>query len=277
MKRINRMMGYLALGSVCYIPLTLASIALTADEIAAKANHMALYQGQDSKGKVAMTITDKSGHIRKRTFTILRKDVSGNDDDQMYYTLFQRPADVRNMVFMVHKHADAKQDDDRWLYLPSLDLVKRIAASDKRTSFVGSDFLYEDISGRSLTDDTHQLIETTPSHYILKNTPNNPMSVEFSYYLTYIDKQSFLPMKMTFFKGSDQLYRVIETLQVEGVHTHENGVDAVYPSVVKSVAKDLETHTTTEMVFSNIQYNVGLKQRLFSERFLRRPPRDAIR
>lgn len=277
MKQIKYIISFFVLGAMCYSSLAIASMALTADDIAAKANHMALYQGKDSKGKVSMTITDKSGHTRKRMFTILRKDAEDDDGDQMYYTLFQRPADVRNMVFMVHKHADSQRDDDRWLYLSSLDLVKRIAASDKRTSFVGSDFLYEDISGRSLDDDEHQLLETTTSHYILKNIPKDPQSVEFSYYLTYIDKLSFLPMKMTFFKGSDQLYRVIETLHVEGVHTHENGADAVYPTVVKSVAKDLDAQTTTEMTFSNIQYNVGLSHTLFSERFLRRPPRDAMR
>ena len=33
-----------------------------------------------------------------------------------------------------------------YISLP-LDLVKRIASTDKRSSFVGSDFTYEDISG----------------------------------------------------------------------------------------------------------------------------------
>ena len=53
-------------------------------------------------------------------------------------------------------------------------MVKRIAASDKRTSFVGSDFLYEDISGRGLNEDAHELIETTEDHFVIKNTPKKP-------------------------------------------------------------------------------------------------------
>jgi hypothetical protein len=65
---------------------------------------------------------------------ILRRDViDGGDQD--YVVLFSRPADVRNTVFLVKKHVAS--DDDRWLYLPGLDLVRRIAAGDKRTSFVG--------------------------------------------------------------------------------------------------------------------------------------------
>lgn len=250
---------------------------LTVDEIVARANHMALYQGMDSKGKVSMTIKDRTGQTRMRELNMLRKNVDDGDGDQKYYTLFQRPADVRKMIFMVHKHADLERDDDRWLYLPGLDLVKRIAASDKRTSFAGSDFLYEDISGRSPADDHHQLIRNTKTHYLIKNTPKRPESVEFAYYLAHIDKHSFLPVKIEFFKPGDRLYRVIEALEVEPIQAEENGKMVTYPTVTVSVARDLETQSETRMVFSHISYNVGLDDNLFSERYLRRPPRDAMR
>ena len=130
-----------------------------------KANLVAYYQGADGKAKVRMTITNKQGQKRRREFIILRKDVS-EGGDQKYFVYFHRPGDVRKMVYMVHKHVELKKDDDKWLYLPALDLVKRIAAGDKRTSFVGSDFLYEDVSGRSLAEDTHELIETTEQFFV---------------------------------------------------------------------------------------------------------------
>jgi hypothetical protein len=251
--------------------------AITADEIIARANHLALYQGMDSKGNVSMTIKDKNGRVRMREFNMLRKNGDDSDGDQKYYTIFQRPADVRKMVFMVHKHAALERDDDRWLYMPGLDMVKRIAAGDKRTSFAGSDFLYEDISGRRPADDQHLLLQTTPTQYIIKNTPKQPASVEFAYYLAHIDRRSFLPMKMAFFKDGDKPYRIIEVLKVESIQAEENGQTVTYPTVTVSVARDLENQSQTEMVFSNIQYNVGLGENLFSERFLRRPPRDAMR
>jgi hypothetical protein len=247
------------------------------DEIIRKANHRALYQGRDGKGKVTMVITDKQGRTRERQFNMLRKDVGDEDRDQKYYVYFQRPADVRKMVFMVHKHADVEKDDDRWLYMPSLDLVKRIAASDKRTSFVGSDFLYEDISGRSPTEDTHELIDTTDEHFIIKNVPKKPKIVEFEYYIAYIDRNTYLPMKLEYYKPGGRLYRVIESTHVENVEAKENGRKIVYPTVTRSVARDLENASTSEMTFSHIQYNVGLEENLFTERYLRRPPRNAMR
>ena len=239
-----------------------------------KANLMAYYQGDNGKSHVKMTITTYSDmkekkvkSTRLREFNILRSDVA-DGGDQKYYVYFQKPADVRKMVFMVHKHVDAKKDDDRWLYLPSLDLVKRIAASDKRTSFVGSDFLYEDVSGRSLEEDKHELAEITDKHFIIKNVPIDPKTVEFNYYNVWIDRKNYMPVKMEFFDGKDRLYRHIEAVEIKTI--------GKFPTVVKSMVTDLNKESTTLMEFSEVEYDIKLED-IFTERYLRKPPREAIR
>ncbi|MBN2212225.1 MAG: outer membrane lipoprotein-sorting protein [Sedimentisphaerales bacterium] len=244
--------------------------------IVEKANHMAYYQGEDGKARVKMTITDDKDQKRTRDFTVLRRD-DADGGDQKYYVYFREPADVRKMVFMVHKHAALDKDDDRWLYLPSLDLVKRIAAGDKRTSFVGSDFLYEDVSGRSLQEDTHELTQTTDKFYVVKNVPKDPKTVGFSYYNVWIDRNTFMPMKMEYFDDQGRLYRTIESLELKDIPAKDkDGKDVVYPTVVKSKVTDLNKKSTTLMEFSDIEYNIGLKD-IFTERYLRRPPREAVR
>ena len=232
-----------------------------------KANVVAYYQGDDGKAKVKMTITDKQGQKRQREFNILRKDVA-DGGDQKYFVYFQLPADVRKMTYMVHKHTDPKKDDDRWLYLPALSLVRRIAAGDKRTSFVGSDFLYEDVSGRSLEEDTHELIQTTDRFFVVKNVPKQPDTVEFSYYNVSIDRKTYVPMKMEFFDKENKLYRVIESQKVEKIQ----GFD----TVVKSVVSNLKTGGRTEMEFADVKYNINLGD-IFTERYLQRPPTEAMR
>jgi hypothetical protein len=232
-----------------------------------KANIVAYYQGDDGKANVKMTITDKQGQVRQREFNILRKDEQ-DGGDQKYFVYFLRPPDVRRMVYMVHKHADIDKDDDRWLYLPALDLIKRIAASDKRTSFVGSHFLYEDVSGRSLEEDAHELIKTTDEFFVVKNTPKKPDTVKFSYYNVFIDRKTFVPMKMEYYDKEDKLYRTIESKKVEMIQK--------FPTVVKSLVSDLTTGGKTEMEFSDVEYNINLDD-IFRERYLRRPPRVAIR
>lgn len=249
--------------------------APSVDEIVQKANLTAYYQGSDGKSKIAMTITDKQGRTRTRDFIILRKTVE-NGGDQNYYVYFLSPADVRKMVFMVHKHTAAGKDDDRWLYLPNLDLVKRIAAGDKRTSFVGSDFLYEDVSGRNLAEDKHELVQSDETHFVIKNTPLKPETVEFSYYTVTIDRANYMPMKMEYFDKNEKLYRTIETRKIEDIAAKEGDKEVKYPTATEAVVKDFNTGSTTEMKFSDIQYNLNLED-VFTERYLRRPPKEAIR
>ncbi|MDY6920374.1 MAG: outer membrane lipoprotein-sorting protein [Pseudomonadota bacterium] len=236
---------------------------LDVNTIVTRANHVAFYQGEDGRAETRMKIVDGNGREQLRQFTILRKDVEDNGD-QMFYVFFQRPSDVRRTAFLVKKHLD--QDDDRWLYLPSLDLVKRISAGDKRTSFVGSDFYYEDVSGRGLQEDRHELVATTDTHYKVKNTPLNPDAVEFEYYLVWINKDTFMPEKTEYYDAQGKMYRSIESLQVEDIDG--------FPTTTRMKVSDHRTagYTLSEMRF--IKYNIGLPDEVFSERSLRTPPQQ---
>lgn len=157
-----------------------------ADDIVRKTNLAVYYAGEDGRAFVKMKIIDKQGRQRIREFVILRKDFE-EGGDQKFYIYFYKPEDVRDMVYMVWKHKD--RDDDRWLYLPALDLVRRVATSDKRSSFVGSHFVYEDVSGRGINDDVHQLVGQDGDFYKIKNIPKDSQGVEFSYYYIYMGKK----------------------------------------------------------------------------------------
>ena len=184
--------------------------ALTdANDIVARANLAAYYAGDDGRSEVRMIIADAQGRQQRRQFTVLRRDVA-DGGDQQFLVVFSQPSDVRGTVFLVDKHMD--RDDDRWLYLPGLDLVKRISAGDKRTSFVGAHYFYEDVSGRRPSDDAHELIETTNEYYVLRHTPVDTQSAEFAEYTTWIDRQSFLPISARHLLG----YRGDCPLQLQG-------------------------------------------------------------
>jgi len=254
-----------------------ASGLTNADEIVRRANHAALYPGDDNSASVRMVITDKLGRTRKRDFNTLRKNHPAGNGDQFYLIYFKSPADVRKMTFMVHKHDSPARDDDRWLYLPNLDLVKRIAAGDKRTSFAGSDFLYEDISGRNIHEDRHVLREVTDRYYVIDNIPVRPESVSFSHYIATIDKETFLPVRQEFFDTTGAVTRTIEATEVAQIPATENGKDRHYPVITCSVAKNMASGSVTEMRVSGIRFNTGVSDTLFSERYLRRPPRRLLR
>lgn len=237
------------------------SAQISIEEIVQKANLTSYYAGNDGQADVKMTITDSQKRERIREFKILRLDQQ-DGGEQKFYVYFSKPLDVAKMVFMVWKKPD--NDDDRWLYLPALDLVRRIAASDKRSSFVGSHFVYEDVSGRSIKADKHELVETTDTQHKIKNTPIDPTGVEFAYFNIYVDKNTFMPVKAEYFDDKDNLIKSIEALEIQEISGN--------PTVTKSIAKDLVRGGETLMQFSNVQYDVGLTEDIFTERYLRRAP-----
>jgi outer membrane lipoprotein-sorting protein len=242
--------------------------AISVDELVAKANHAAYYQGRDGKAAVEMSIVDEQGRERARKFTILRYDADdANDGDQKMYVYFTRPADVNKTVFMVWKHPG--KDDDRWLYLPALDLVKRIAASDERTSFVGSHFYYEDVSGRSPEEDVHELVEETSNYYVLRSTPKEAGKVEFAYYKNWIHRTTFIPVKTEFFGKDDKPYRTYEALKVETIDR--------FPTVTQSRMSDQRIGGQTTMTYGSVKYNIDLPDDIFTERYLRNAPRKYLR
>ena len=246
-------------------------------EIVDKANRVSYYQGRDGRARVSMTIIDSQKRKRKREFIILRRDAlpEGKTEeeagdaycgDQRFYVYFLLPSDVKKMVFMVWKHMD--KPDDRWLYLPALDLVKRISSAEKRTSFVGSHFFYEDVSGRNIHDDVHELEKVTKSYFVLENTPRNPKDVEFDSYTVWIHRKTFIPVKTEYFRKGEK-YRVYEVLAVKTIQGH--------PTVTKSRMRDIPSGGETIIEYTDVRYDVGLPEEIFTERYLRRAPTKYLR
>ncbi len=246
---------------------TFPAHAVTAEQVVQQANHAAYYQGEDGRAKVNMVIRDSQGRERNRNFVILRKDTGKGDTEQKFYVYFNRPADVSGTSFLVWKRVGA--DDDRWLYLPALDLVKRIAASDERTSFVGSDFFYEDVSGRGIEEDTHEIAETTDNYYVIKSIPKNPKNAEFAYYKNYIHQQSFIPVKTEYYDAQGKLYREYTAEKVDEIQG--------FQTVTRSSMKDHRTGSETVLTYSEVNYDTGLPEEIFTERYLRTPPRQHLR
>ncbi len=234
-----------------------------AEEIMRRLQQAFFYAGQDFAAKVGMRLVDKSGHERRRTLTMLRLNAK-EGRNQKYYTYFHAPADVRGTAFLVWKYPD--KDDDRWLFIPAINLVTRIAARDNQSSFVGSDFAYEDISGRDLGADAYKLLREEAMAgrdcYVVESTPKAASA--FSRKVSWVDKASFLPVKEEYYDVQTELFRVFTVDEVKGIKGH--------PTAVRRTMRNLKTGHYTEVVFENVDYDAGLEEGLFSERSLQAPP-----
>ena len=260
--------------TVLVIALALALFAgvATADEATSlmTESHIAYYYaGDGGSARVAMTIVDKKGRERERNFWMLRSDIE-DLGDQNYYTYFITPADVHRTSFLVHKHADG--NDDRWLYIPALDLVKRIAAADRSASFVGSDFTYEDVSGRLPALDDHEILgdDTVAGSAVIKvkSTPKDASTADWTHRISWISNESKLPLKEEFYKN-DELVRVFT---LEGIEMIDG-----FPTGTVRIMKDVKRDKQTTIRFEEISYKTTLSAEDFSERMLKSPPREYTR
>ena len=247
----------------------LEAFSLSADEIAKKTQAAFLYPGKDFKARVMMRLVSKGGQERIREMTMLRKNYGESGGDQKYFIYFYQPADVKDMTFMVYKYPG--KDADRWLFVPAISMVRRIAAKDKYSSFVGSDFTYEDVSGRNLEDDAHIIVKEEKASgkdcYVVKSTPKAG-DMEYSYKMSWIDKSTFLPLKEDYYDKRGELYKVFTAMEVKDIKG--------FPTITRRSMKNLQSGHITEVSYTKTDYGISIDDSLFSERFLKQPPKKWI-
>jgi hypothetical protein len=190
---------------------------------------------------------------------------------------FHEPGDVRGLTLMVWKYPG--RNDDRWIYVPAVDLIRRIAAEDKYSSFVGSDFSYEDVSGRDVSEDTHHLLGNEMLDdrevFVIESIPRTQAA--FTRRVSWIATESFLPLKIEYYDAQDQLQRIFTANAIEDVAAGDGDGRRAYRTIMKRTMENVRTGHRTEVTVTSVVYDLGLSDDDFSERHMRRPPRDWIR
>ncbi len=245
---------------------------MSSAEILERAQAAFYSPGLDMKARVVMELINADGKKRTRVLTMLRKNLPGGRE-QRYFLYFHEPGDVRRTAFLVWKYPE--KDDDRWIFIPAVNMTRRIAARDSRSSFVGSDFSYEDISGRDLPADSHTLLREDrlgdSACYVVQSTPK--AAADFSRKLSWIGKTSWLPLKEEYYDAQNQLARVFTADKTEAI----GAGGKTYPTVVKRTMKNVQSGHRTEVVFESVSYDIGIAMDVFTERSLQQAPEKWIR
>ncbi len=157
-----------------------------------------------------------------------------------------------------------KKNDDQWLYIPKLRKVKRIRPSDKSRNFQGSEFTYGDFMERDLDLDSYELITqdyfSGNECYVVKATPNDKSSYQPRIF--WIDKTHYLIRKIEFFNSDNEKVKILEKLD----YVKNNQ----YWTPTKKIMKNLLNGNSTEMEVLKVSYDQGLKDNIFTEKYLKR-------
>jgi len=143
----KNLFSLLIAAAVCIIPWESGADDARARDIMQKVE--ARDDGDHMTSQLEMILIDKNKKQRIRKIKSFAKD-KGKDTYRLMF--FIHPAEVKNTGFLTYDYDDPEKDDDQWLYLPELRKTKRIAASDKSSSFMGSDLNYSDMTSRNLED-----------------------------------------------------------------------------------------------------------------------------
>ena len=258
------------------LPQSADRSSANADEIMERSQRAYYFAGEDAKGVLKMDLIDRKGNTRRRVLTMLRRNQE-SAGEQKYFMYFHEPGDVRRVTFMIWKYPG--REDDRWIYVPAVDLIRRIAAADKYSSFVGSDFSYEDVSGRDLSEDTHSLLEQEmlddQDVFVIESIPLT--AAAFTRRVSWIDKESFLPLKIEYYDAQDQLQRIFTANAIEDIAAGEGADRRAYRTIMKRTMENVRTGHRTVVTVTSVNYDLGLSDEDFSERHMRRPPRAWVR
>jgi hypothetical protein len=259
-------------------PPAAPSPALTADQIARRVQDRDA--GRDSRADLRMKLFDRRDRVRERALTMVTlrgRDAPGApstapDGDRLLIR-FTYPNDIRGTSFLVWKHP--KGEDERFLFLPSLGRVRRIAGSEAQESFVGSDFSYEDIGGRELEEFTYALLDDTstwaapagaaqPAYRL--ESKRKDRTAEFPRVVSLVLKDTFVVVHADVYNRRNEKQKTYTVKRLDAVQ-------GIWTVLQSSMTNDLDK-TRTDLLIEKIEYNIGLKEEAFSRRVLEGAPRQ---
>lgn len=254
--------------------------AITAQEIAQSVHDRE--DGDNSTSNMRMTLIDKNGNTRVRELKMFGKDkvrpesregaLGYKGEDKLKIMFFLSPADVKGTAFLTYDYDDSSKDDDQWLYLPELSKVKRIASSDKSSSFMGSDFTYSDMTSRNVEDYSYKIMKEplVEGHktWQMEVIPKSEKVIDETGYtksIVFVRQDNFVIVQALHYLKVGQKLKYMKVTgleEIEGVWT-VTGMQMVTKEGKKTLHK-------TTLEFSEIKYNQELEESFFTTRTLER-------
>ena len=213
--------------------------------------------GNTRYAEMQLTLVKKNGDKRERKMVSWAMDEGKDTKKIMFFTY---PGDVKGTGFLTWDYDQAGKEDDKWLYLPAMKKTRRISGSSSKTDyFMGTDFTYDDMGGRSVDEDKHTLLreETRDGHkcWVVESVPNDPHEV-YSRKVTWIRQDSDTGVYCEFYDKLGKLHRVMTVLDLQKV--------GGFWTVMKMEMKNVQSGHSTQITVSEPKYDIKVDKSLFT-------------
>ncbi len=221
----------------------------------------------DSTSDATFTLINKNGQERKqKTYGVSKLEANGTDNMRM--TRFMAPADVKGTVSLLIEHSAG--DDDMWIYLPAAKKVRRMVSSDKRTSFVGTDFSYGDVIGHRVPQWDYKLLREEQADgadcYVIEATPKSDKVREDSGYsrrLIWIRKDNFFAIQGEMWDEAGEQVKKFHMTELKEMDPVRHKWQAM-----RLEAENLQTGHRTVIQFENFKVNQKVRDDYFTTRYM---------
>ncbi|MGH0053252.1 MAG: outer membrane lipoprotein-sorting protein [Sphaerochaetaceae bacterium] len=205
---------------------------------------------------IRLTLQEEGGNERERRLQTLRQDKEGKTST---LTVFLSPESVRNTRFLSIEGEGGTTE--QWIYLPSIKRIRRIAGTEESSSFMGSDFSYDDMASTTYETDqaSHRLIGEDSTSYTVESIPNTIQA--YSKTITIVDKETYLPLEVQFYEPDGKT--LMKTLTTESIGMLSGRM------VTKVVV--MKTHASghaTRLEILQARFDIPLPEEYFTTKFL---------
>ena len=206
-----------------------------------------------------MILKNQNGQISERTLS--NKILELDEDGDKSLIVFTSPKDIKGTSTLTFTHKVG--DDDQWLFLPSIQLTKRISSSNKSGPFVGSEFAYEDLSSVELEKNSYKFLKQEGDLLFVEQDPVDPKSGYQKRIAVYNQSKGYRLESIEFYdrKGS-----LLKTLTYADYALFKN--KHWRPYTMKMVNHQSKKETT--LVFTQYNFDTNLNTSDFTENALRR-------
>ncbi len=216
----------------------------------------------DQTSSMKMILRNRQGEESLRDIRNRSLEVEGDGDKALI--IFDTPRDVKGTAFLSFTHA--VKPDDQWLYLPALKRVKRISSSNKSGPFMGSEFAYEDISSQEIEKYKYKFIKDEDLNgratFVNERYPQYKHT-GYTRQLVWIDKQMYQPLKVEFYDRKGELLKTLT------YHDYKQYLNQYWrPDRMEMV--NHQTGKSTTLLWSEYQHKIGLTDRDFDKKSLKR-------
>jgi len=208
-----------------------------------------------STGSGVMKIINRNGDETVMGMVSFEKKGTKEAEEDLSLMRFTSPARLKGTAILV-------KGNSIWYYNNRTNRVRLLSQSAKKGSMMGSGFSYEDMELSYSKDFTGEVIAENRKQYTLKLWPKTEKN--YAYMIVKTRKADYQVESAEYYNDDDLKYKVLTSKDYKKIKGR------VMPMLVEMKEIEEGKITRIESDPKNIQYDIELDDKIFSERNLRK-------